>query len=299
MELFGKPFRPLLAGKADVMQLRYPVGVTPKIDGIRVICLDGVAYSRSLKPIRNKAIQAALADLPSGCDGEIIATSGSFQDSTSCVMSSKSDIPWKYHIFDYLDPETGNSSTYGERVRQLEELAELGRLNEHCTLVLPEYVYDRQHLTELCEQHLADGYEGTMVRHPGGRYKFGRSTTNEQILLKIKQFADAEAVITGFEELQHNENELKEDALGYAERSHSKDGKVAGATLGAFVVHLLEDTSITFKIGTGMTAAERQEYWNNQDELLGKTVKFKYFEIGVKQAPRHPVLLGFRDADDM
>ena len=81
--------RPMLAKQADLMQLQFPVCVTPKIDGLRCLVLDGVAYSRSLKPIRNKVIQAELGQLPSGLDGDcLLYTSPSPRDATLSRMPS-------------------------------------------------------------------------------------------------------------------------------------------------------------------------------------------------------------------
>ena len=49
--------KPMLAVDADVENIKYPVLCSDKLDGIRCIILNGVAYSRSLKPIRNKYVQ--------------------------------------------------------------------------------------------------------------------------------------------------------------------------------------------------------------------------------------------------
>ena len=68
-------------------------------------------------------------------------------------------------------------------------------------------------------------------------------------------------------------------------------------TLGALVC--LTQEGIGFKIGTGYTAEMRKELWEIRDTLIGKLVKYKYFNIGVKVAPRLPVFLGFRDSSDL
>lgn len=52
-------------------------------------------------------------------------------------------------------------------------------------------------------------------------------------------------------------------------------------------------------IGTGYTAAQRQQLWNTRETLLNKIVKYKHFEVGAKDAPRFPVWLGMRHPDDM
>lgn len=53
-----KPINPMLATAVENLDvLKYPVLVSPKLDGIRCLIIDGVAMSRSLKPIPNKHVQ--------------------------------------------------------------------------------------------------------------------------------------------------------------------------------------------------------------------------------------------------
>jgi len=58
-------------------------------------------------------------------------------------------------------------------------------------------------------------------------------------------------------------------------------------------------TGVEFSIGTGLTALQRGVFWARQDDYLGKTVKYKFFPVGVKDKPRHPVFLGLRHPEDM
>lgn len=96
--------KPLLAGKFDPEHPNYPYIATPKIDGIRFIMVNGVALSRSFKPIRNNHVQSLLQKhLPDGIDGEL--TSGNnFQDSTSAIMRIDGEPEFKVWIFDYVNP---------------------------------------------------------------------------------------------------------------------------------------------------------------------------------------------------
>ena len=292
-------FKPLLASRCDLLSLKYPLAVTPKLDGVRAIIRDGTALSRSLKPIRSKVVQSILGGLPSGCDGEIVCNNGSFQGTVSSVMSEDGQLNWTYHIFDFLDFSTPEIAPYTDRMHQLQEHLEQGRLNENCKVIYPEFVYDKEALMQFVQEHLDDGYEGTMVRDPSGTYKFGRSTVNQGILLKIKAFEDAEARIIGVEEQMHNDNVAELDELGYTKRSTSKENLVPASTLGSLLVQSLEDERITFKIGTGFDAQQRQELWNRRDELIGQYAKYKFFNQGIVLRPRHPVFIGLRPVDDM
>jgi DNA ligase-1 len=141
------------------------------------------------------------------------------------------------------------------------------------------------------------GYEGMILRNPLAAYKSGRATKTMRELLKIKRFEDAEAVIIGVEELMHNENEAKVNALGLTERGHKKANLVPGGVLGALVVR--DENGVEFRIGTGFSQAERADLWMKKDSLIGRIVKYKFLSVGMKNAPRHPVFLGWRDLSDM
>jgi len=71
-----KKIRPLLAVDVPLEKIKYPILVSPKLDGIRAMRVDGVLRSRSGKPIRNEHTQEVL-DCPTldGLDGELISGS--------------------------------------------------------------------------------------------------------------------------------------------------------------------------------------------------------------------------------
>ena len=54
-----------------------------------------------------------------------------------------------------------------------------------------------------------------------------------------------------------------------------------------------------FTCGSGLTDAQRADFWARRDELLGQKVKYKHLPHGAKDAPRHPVFLGIRASEDM
>lgn len=289
--------KPLLAGSYDPSKAKFPYAVTPKIDGIRFVMVDGVALSRSFKPIRNKHIQALLAAyLPDGIDGELTC-GDTFQSSTSGIMSTDGEPDFHCWIFDYVEAITPITQPYIERLAT----PELAAIEQHApfsvTVLRPEIAHTEDQLRVIEARFLEEGYEGVMVRDPNGTYKCGRSTTKENILLKVKRFLDDEAVLIAIEEMEHNLNEAEQDAFGRIKRSTSQEGKVGAGTTGTLVVRNSE--GIEFGIGTGLDAAMRAEIWSNQAAYIGQSVKYKYFPVGIKERPRHPVFLGFRDFDDL
>jgi len=291
--------KPLLASSFDPDKAKFPYLATPKIDGIRFLMVDGQAVSRSFKPIRNEYIQRILsATLPDGIDGELTVGTN-FQDSTSGIMSIKGEPDFHVWVFDYVEAGPETVLPYNERMRQLEEMEALGEfvaLKGSYTVLYPELVEDLEGVQRLEDSFIQKGFEGVMLRDPVGTYKFGRASVKENILLKVKQFLDAEAVVVGFQEKMSNQNEPTLDAFGNMERKGGKDGLVPANTLGSFV---LDYNGEVLRCGSGLNDEQRKEIWDNQDQYVGKLLKFKYMAHGVKDLPRHPIFLGFRDADDM
>lgn len=296
-----KDFKPMLAVEAP-KKLVFPLYASPKLDGVRCVVSGAQALSRTLKPIPNKHVQQYLGDpILEGLDGELIVgvpyAEDVYRATSSGVMSQDGTPDFKFYVFDYHnDPDTAR--VYKERLERLTAgLRSLVYL-ERVVLLEQRYIETEDQLLAYEAELLAQGYEGVMLRSPKGIYKHGRSTAREGYLLKLKRFSDGEARITGFEELMHNANEAQLDELGHTKRSSHQENLVPMDTLGALQVEDLE-TGIAFKIGTGYTATHRKHIWQQRDRLVGAIVKYKHFEIGVKDAPRFPVWLGFRDAIDM
>jgi len=285
-------FKPLLAATIeDTSKLTYPCLVSPKLDGIRAICMGGVAMSRSLKPIRNKYVQSLFGKPElNGVDGELIVGCANSPDvyrtTNSGVMSEDGEPDVFFHMFDRFDINDGFSKRYGKLPRESDFLV---RVPHH-------YVSTEGQLLRLETKYLEQGYEGIMVRSPNGSYKEGRSTLRDGILGKLKRFTDAEYEVIGYEERMHNANEAKTNALGHTERSAHKANLVGRGDLGALV---LRYEGGTFNCGTGFTDEDRADIWANRDKYLGTQAKIKSFLIGVKDAPRFPVFLGWRDKEDV
>jgi len=295
-----KTFKPMLAAKApgDLAAINYPILASPKIDGIRCVIRDGEVLSRALKPIPNVRVREALATLPHGFDGELLIEGG-FNACQSFFMSQEPEENNNWWIFAF-DWELGGAVPFDAR---LEKLTRWSEEHGHNNLYVVEHVVieNADDLRTYVAECLGDGFEGVMVRDPKGAYKWGRSTTKQGGLLKIKNFADEEAVIFAVEELMHNDNELEEDNLGHAKRSTHKENLRPGGTMGKLRVRMIGD-GVEFGVGTGFTQQERDDIWKNREAVIGHTVKIKYQPDpgGRKpgQKPRIPVFLGFRHNDD-
>lgn len=294
----SKVFKPLLAVACeDVTKLNYPMLLSEKLDGIRMSVHNGVCMSRSMKPIPSAAVQAKFGRPEyEGYDGEIIYGDKNAKDvfnkSTRACMShefpEELDISeLKFYVFDRITDDPYKDRWWYIRPDEQNQVVKL----RNFTVNSPEEVQ------ELEAGFLAMGAEGVMLRSPEGRYKQGRSTIKEGILLKVKQFVDEEATIIDFEEKIHNANEATVGELGQTKRSSHQENMIPCGTLGALVVH--SEKWGSFKIGTGFNDEQRQEIWDNRDSYLNLKVKFKYFAVGIKTSPRFPVFIGIRHEDDM
>ena len=295
-------FKPMLADHVVLEQLKYPVLCSTKLDGIRCINYHGRALSRSLKPIPNTYVQRIFwkyfKDLPL-LDGELIVgqsvDKSCFRNTTSGIMSEEGEPAFTFNVFDVIPTEDNLNQIYSERFNK--ELREKLKSIPFIKIVEQTIAYNSDDLFKLEKEFVEAGYEGLMIRHDLP-YKFGRSSNREGILLKMKRYADSEAIILDSVPLLKNTNEAKRNELGKLDRSNKKEGMVIQELLGALKVKD-KTTGVEFQIGSGFTESERWYLWKNRLTLPGKIVSYKYFPVGQKELPRHPVFLGFRDKRDM
>jgi len=107
------------------------------------------------------------------------------------------------------------------------------------------------------------GGEGLIVRNPEALYTTGRAGD----ILKVKSFFDAEAVV-----------------IGHIPGQGRHQGR-----LGSLLVELAADTTIKFKIGSGLSDAER-----NSPPPIGEIITFKYYGFYPSGIPKFPSYLRIR-----
>lgn len=297
--MMTKQFKPMLAVEADLTKLKFPLIASPKLDGVRALVKGGVVLSRSLKPIPNEHVQK-LFGRPEleGLDGELIVGSPTdkdcFNNTSAAVRRSSGEPEVRFHVFDKWDVQLPFEG------RQRATLQALCESPAGLVQVRQVLIRDLGELLNHEQRCLNVGYEGVILRSPEGPYKFGRSTAKEGYLLKLKRFKDSEARVLAVEELMHNANEATKNELGQTERSTHKENLVPAGTMGRLLV---EDTHTKqqFYIGTGFTAEQRAWWWSNKWQAKASIlyVKYKFFPVGVKELPRHPVYLGLREDFDM
>lgn len=298
---------PLLAAtmtKDEIASIRFPIMVSPKIDGIRGVTPHvplGIydTTSRRMEPIPNVHVRANTREW-TGLDGEFVITEPNdiyaYDLAKSAIMTQKGEPDFTYWVFDYYP---AYDQAYYQRYRMLERVAH--KLPSHIKLVEHTLMYDLDTLLEY-EHRMVDtlNYEGIMLNDPLAAYKWGRSTFNEGILFKWKRMERTIATIVGFEEQMKNLNAQETNNLGYAKRSSAKAGKVPAGTLGAFVCQAPE-WGVSFNVGTGegLTKKLRQAIWDNRALYMGRKFIMEFQLIGSKDRPRIPSYKRFADDGDM
>lgn len=295
----GRMRAPMLATPAsepELRALRWPKLLSPKVDGVRALCVRSAAsgapvvVSRKLLPIPNKHVQHLFArEEYVGLDGELavgnLTDKNLMQQTTSGVMSVEGEPDVKWAIFDRWDID----EPYAKRAQSAKFASPLW-LPQHAVRSYDEVMARESELLDL-------GYEGAILRDPYAPYKHGRSTLREEYLVKVKRFVDSEAIVTGFEELEHNLNEATLNELGHTKRSSHQGNKVAAGMLGVLIGW---DYKYNWEVkASGFTKEQALNLWAGRQYLLERPFTYKFFPIGVKDKPRHPIFKAFRDRRDM
>jgi len=282
--------------------LKWPLDCSFKYDGIRNIVKNGVCKSRSFIDLPSNQVQELFCGYED-LDGEITAgdiDAELFNRTSSHVMSrDKPSGNLKFFVFDTADLAHANTP-FQERLLIARDMVTL--YNEHYSQFNVHFVEHTRcnNLEELLmfeEKALELNFEGVMMRDPFGRYKHGRGTYLEGLIYKLKRFQDDEGVVVGFVEQQHNTNKDVRDNLGNAKRSSSKEGLIGADTVGKILISYKGEV---IPIARGvLKKAQLQHIWDNQLQYIGRIAKFRYFGFGMKDLPRYPRFVGWRDKMDM
>lgn len=281
----------------------YPMLASVKMDGIRAIAINGKLYSRTGKLIPNLMVQNLMKPVIEWAqarelvlDGELWSPDFTFQQIMSVVMArqavaSDCEKIW-FNVFDSLTFDEWASrrmSIFNNRNERVKDIPDPG-------------LYVRQHiltgaddLREMYKSVLDDGYEGLIVRSVHGVYKWGRCTIKENNMFKLKHVEEIDAVVSGYEErmTMSGDAEREYDVLGRPKPVYRQSDRVPAGDLGALIV--MDEQQRTFCVGSGFTAYQRRQFWQERGTLIGRWIKLRYATAGVKDLPRHPVFVSFRD----
>lgn len=294
--------KPHFACDAELDLIVYPVAVFPKLDGVRGVNLDGTFTGRSLKKHKNVALTEFFSRAEfSGFDGEL--TVGDPLDGACCRRTSSacstiagpggSDFVW--NLFDDL---THPDQPFILRYSSLKN--RLYRLRDKQLRLVPYIVaVNETELLDAHQQHMAEGYEGTIVRGLYSMHKDGRARPRENGFLRIKDFIEEEAYVYAIEEGEENQNVATTNELGYTERSSHKENKVPNGMVGRLLcLDLKTRQKITVAPGR-LSHDERRRILLQPSLIVGKYVKYKRMAYGQKDKPRFPTFQTIRDSVDI
>ena len=265
-----------------------------KFDGIRFSIQDNNVYSRTGKIIPNTYIRESILamDLPNGIDGELIC--GSFQETTSAVMSMEGTPEFHVFVFDIIQNNIGFNDRYFALYKFFAEKYDLYEPGEppkilgivgDKDMICNDYAFGTKfdnlwlvaHTLVTTYKEILDNLkkyktsEGIILRQYNGKYY--------DKIWKIKHKLDSEAKIIEVRQLQRKTGELAEQ-------------------MGSLVV---EDicSGKQFNIGTGFNKFDRINIWKNKDSILGAFVKYEYDSVSSYGIPRFPRFIGIRSINDV
>jgi ATP-dependent DNA ligase len=289
-----KVFEPVLAKEYDPKFNKLDSGwnISQKLDGVR--CLVNVnpvkntikAYSRSGKDLHNlehilKSIPIDKITEPVFLDGEIVYIENGKDDFTKTieiVRRSKNKDKIKeldnlhYKIFDIIPEEefynTIGVSLFNDRYIRLCTIFE----NIQKIKIVEQVQYTDENFEIMNKKVETLGWEGLMIRD-NKPYK-GKRTRE---LCKVKKFHDAEYIVTGV--------------------INGPFRKIDGETGLEVTIECLSAVIIDYKdtkVGSGFSIDERQQYYDNPGDIIGKTITVQYFEK-TPDSLRFPTFKGIRD----
>jgi DNA ligase-1 len=271
--------KPMLAYKVDKKPVDWSekVFIQPKLDGVRCIFTKDGAYSRTGKEFKNLAhIKYDLTDFfrkhpNSVLDGELYnhALKNDFEKIISLVRKQKptendrrnAQHLVQYHVYDTIAEGPDYESRFNWLRTNLPIAATM-------TLIKNTVVESQNEAKMLHNVHLAQGYEGSMLRL-NKPYEQKRSYN----LQKFKDFSDTEATITGYE---------------------AGKGKFTGL-IGKFFMEDDDGNEFGCPIGKGYNFADRKAILDNIHEYIGQRATFTYFQRTQAGSYRHPLFKTLRN----
>lgn len=265
--------------------------ITQKLDGIRAVArvIDNKVeiFSRQGKLIEGlKDLENDLWRLPNGCyDGELlldkdnIPSKDLYRETVMVVNSKENDKKGIiFNIFDTVSTQEFDNK-YSDLICQYRKnivkilYKKLSPTYWQPVPILYQGKYDKDIVKQELDKQIALEHEGVMVNLADAVYE-GKRTKN---ILKVKAMQDCDLKIIGFEE---------------------GTGKNKG-TLGAIIV---DYKGFEVKVGSGFTDQDRDYFWANQKELLGRVITVQYFEETTNKKDnslslRFPVYLELREPE--
>ena len=201
-------------------------------------------------------------------DGELYIHEQSFEHIHSIVSRKVNEhynsTSMQYHVFDIV--------TSDPQIVRTRALHLLFKDTDNIRIVSWSTAHSVKDLIDTLREYKERGYEGIIVRHPDAPYVRKRSL----YMMKYKPKKNDIYKIVGFKE---------EISIHGVPKNR----------LGAFI--LAGDDGTLFSVGSGFDDTQREYYWQNREEYIGKWCEVQYQNITTKgKVPRFPVFVEVRDS---
>ncbi len=253
----------MLLKNYDKKKAEWPSVISPKLDGVRCLIIDGKPKTRNGKDILGiDHIMDEFNKLPSSTilDGELIVPSTRFDKVSGLVRDHKQHPELEFHVFDIPSLSVNQYS----RLREVSNIIYTYKMTT-IKYVSHYYTWTEDQANEYLARFLKEGYEGAVLKTMSNFYKHKRTwdwmrlvPTHTEDLVCIDVFAGK--------------------------------GKHTGRAGGIIVDY----NGTLVKVGTGFTDAEREEIWAAPELFVGQIAEIKYKEITKAGSLRQPVFLGWR-----
>ncbi len=276
---------PMLANKFEDRKqyLEKPFGVSPKLDGVRVIARfiedELVLTSRLGKEFifmnNLRHHLNSVLDVNTILDGELYSHTIPFNAISGATRAkktpSKFDNMIEMWVFDIIDEE----KSYKDRMKQLKQIQynydkKFNKKKKLIKFVYYDEVRTQEEVEIAHDKYVEKGYEGVMCRNLNGKYKLKHRSND---LLKFKNFEDSEFKI-----------------------ADAKKG--TGTEEGAIVFMCETESGKKFDVRPRGEIDKRREMFCNKDDYIGKMLTVRYQNTGIineDSVPRFPVGIEVRD----
>lgn len=264
-----------LAYPVEWNRVKFPVQMSPKIDGLRCIFEDGELRTRKgnkfkgLNLLKSRLIDSLPGDFKGRLDGELIVPGKAFDDISGDLRSFRETDKVHYYIFDMVLDPTEPLFRRTSRLLSWYNGWYGGVANPSLVNFCPIDTFTCDSIeacTKYYDYFLEQGYEGGMVKNPDSPYFDDRSYEWQ----KIKPHDTVDLVVTAV----------------YAGTGRNAD------VVGALGCELPSGKEV--RVGIGLADFQRSVWMADPDLIIGKTIEVEYMEKSKLGGYRHPRLKQIR-----
>ncbi len=265
------PVHPLqLAHLYTPKKCKFPCYVSPKLDGLRSIYKWNTFFSRRGHVFRGlsyvqEEVRAILKLMPPDTvlDGELMVDGEHFDEISGQIRAFTEADNARYNIFDV---PSLHDKPFFQRNQFLEHWdTQIGKEFSHITFITHTKVQDEESIHDKYEEYREYGFEGVMVKQAHSLYQSDRTYD----WMKMKPTESVDCKIIGIFE---------------------GDGKYMGMAGGVIV----DFNGVPVRVGSGLSDSQRAFWYQDPDEIIGRTAEILYQNVTPAGSLRHPRLKGLR-----